>query len=217
MRDSVRKEQGVFRFRSSRLAGSKVSQRERILRALREFLEEGDLGHCTMQAIATRCKISKRTIYAVFSSKEELFDALLQDMLEQCLPVRGIRAEGWDILLDDLVAICTVLSSGESLGVFVCVATEIGARATFRLWLETRLRKFLEDRLDCTIRQISHESFLDDETIRVMRTRTLGALVGLFSADISLSWSGTASAANLKRSDLRKIVEIILTASMRAP
>ncbi|MBC6416412.1 MAG: TetR/AcrR family transcriptional regulator [Rhodospirillales bacterium] len=66
-------------------------KREQILdAAVTEFQEQGFAG-TSMDAIACRAQVSKRTVYNHFESKEALFRAILQVMAEQVGSALGIR------------------------------------------------------------------------------------------------------------------------------
>lgn len=54
--------------------------------AIDEFAEFG-LGAATMEAVASRAKVSKRTLYKHFPNKQVLFDAVVDLMLERISPV----------------------------------------------------------------------------------------------------------------------------------
>ena len=72
-------------------------RRERILQAAREvFFEEG-FNAATMSMIAARLGGSKGTLYAYFKSKEELFDALIQDQCSVIQSALGNAGQGADL------------------------------------------------------------------------------------------------------------------------
>lgn len=200
-----------------RRAGSTRLRRERILQVVSEILEEGDLGQCSMSAIATRCRLSKKTLYTVFSSKEELVDAMLQDALERHVPATTARKQddALEVLLEELLNVCSVLSSSEGFGVFLCAAIQFGSRDDIIKWLSGSLGKFLEERVDHLIGALFSKEKPDVKRVRGVRSRAVGALTGVFIADTLLSSTGARPPFGMTRDDLRQIVEIILTASRR--
>jgi AcrR family transcriptional regulator len=70
-----------------------MDAKERILNAGREILASEGLRAITTQAIAQRARISKKTLYRAFSSKDELLEAIVVSMLEGHL-------ERWDRILE---------------------------------------------------------------------------------------------------------------------
>jgi AcrR family transcriptional regulator len=86
------------------------SAREKIVQAGREMLLEGRLGSVTTNTIAERCRISKKTLYKVFSSKEELLEAIVLSFVEETLAQ-------WDAILSRKApAIDRILASLEFAG-----------------------------------------------------------------------------------------------------
>lgn len=70
---------------ASRESARSEAQRERLLdAAARVFLRHG-FGITTVDVIAAEAKASKKTLYAHFASKEEIFDAALRRVCEQTL------------------------------------------------------------------------------------------------------------------------------------
>jgi len=67
--------------------------REQILRVGRDLLVEGGLRAITTNAIAQRARISKKTLYQYFPSKDELLEAILVSFVEENL-------EHWDEILE---------------------------------------------------------------------------------------------------------------------
>lgn len=68
----------IFRLAKGRPRTNPDDRRERILQvAEKTFVELGYLG-TTMEMIASRCLISKKTLYDTFSCKKELFAAVLE-------------------------------------------------------------------------------------------------------------------------------------------
>ena len=68
--------------------------KSRILGAGRELLAERGLRAITTNALAERARISKKTLYRHFASKEELVGAVLIAFLEE-------KLARWDTILDD--------------------------------------------------------------------------------------------------------------------
>jgi len=58
-----------------------MDYKQRILHALKELAAQRGFSGATMDELAARAGVSKRTIYRYFSSKEEIIDALLDDIL----------------------------------------------------------------------------------------------------------------------------------------
>src|SRR6202041_141867 len=64
--------------------------RQRILEVATElFLAEG-YGSTTIEAVAVRAGISKRTLYHRFQDKSALFTAVVHDIIEQIRPPAGV-------------------------------------------------------------------------------------------------------------------------------
>ena len=63
--------------------------RERIIKACRDLAVEQGLRHFTMDELAQRAGVSKRTVYRYFDSKESIIEA----SLEQFMSEAATRAE----------------------------------------------------------------------------------------------------------------------------
>ncbi|MCP9320622.1 TetR/AcrR family transcriptional regulator [Acetobacter persici] len=196
-----------------RQAGSKQLRQERVLRVVREILEEGGLGQCSMSEIAARCRFSKSTLYEAFSSKEELIQALFQKTLKGCR-LAGKRAQDEEKdFVKNIIDMASFLSDRESLPVLWFAAIHFGRLKDFSLWLDVNLGKLLKD-------QINNRTgclFRDDTIVQVTQMRAVCALMGLFVADSLLSSAGGELLPEMPQDDLRKIVEIILAASEALP
>src|SRR5947209_5425189 len=74
--------------RPSRDAAAQLAGR--ILESARTlFLAEG-FGATSVEAITQRAGVSKRTFYARFDDKADIFEAVLHDVVERLRPARGI-------------------------------------------------------------------------------------------------------------------------------
>jgi len=122
---------------------------ENILAAAAQvFLEQGFDG-TSMDAIAEKARISKRTLYARHADKSALFNTVLYDLLDKLLvPVERIQYEPGD-LAATLTAIGRDMISGvvrpEFLAVYRVVTFEAQRRPEFGRWInETRRRPALQ-------------------------------------------------------------------------
>ena len=66
-----------------RRAESSQQTRERILDATRSSLRSGPLGAVKIDDIAREAEVARSTVYVLFGSRAELFDALAVDLLER--------------------------------------------------------------------------------------------------------------------------------------
>jgi TetR/AcrR family transcriptional regulator, mexJK operon transcriptional repressor len=81
----------------------------RILEAARAlFLSEG-YGATSVEAIAQRAGISKRTFYARFDDKADVFEAVLHDVVESLRPARGLPLLPSDGLEASLTSLARVM------------------------------------------------------------------------------------------------------------
>src|SRR6202051_3262321 len=64
--------------------------RQRILEAATELFLAGGYGSTTIEAVATRAGISKRTFYHRFDDKSVLFAAVVHEIIEQIRPPAGV-------------------------------------------------------------------------------------------------------------------------------
>ena len=74
------------------------------------FLAEG-YGATSVEAIARRAGISKRTFYARFDDKAEVFEAVLHDVVERLRPAAGIPLPEGDGLAESLQRVATLILS----------------------------------------------------------------------------------------------------------
>jgi AcrR family transcriptional regulator len=72
-------------------------RRERILEVAREVFFEQGFAAATMSEIAARLGGSKGTLYAYFKSKEDLFDAIIQDQCRVLEKMLILEEEGADV------------------------------------------------------------------------------------------------------------------------
>src|SRR5262249_29128068 len=102
-------------------------RRERILQVAREvFFEEG-FGAATMSTIAARLGGSKGTLYAYFKNKEDLFDAIIQDMCRVLERMLVLEAEGGGVraaLMDLGREMVTAMNSDEAVRTLQLVIEE---------------------------------------------------------------------------------------------
>lgn len=83
---------------------SDEAERQRIVRTARELFLDVGYGGSTMDAVAARCGVSKRTLYQLFPAKTDLFRAMMADHRRSMLALP--RPEGEDLpLLEVLAAI----------------------------------------------------------------------------------------------------------------
>lgn len=118
---------------------------ENILAAAAQLFLENGFDATSMDAIAEKARISKRTLYARHADKSALFNAVLYDLLDRLLaPVERIRYEPGD-LASILTAIGRDMISSvvqpEFLAVYRVVTFEAHRRPEFGRWIhETRRR-----------------------------------------------------------------------------
>ncbi len=83
---------------------SDEAERQRIVRTARELFLDVGYGGTTMDGVAARCGVSKRTLYQLFPAKTDLFRAMMADHRRSMLALP--RPEGEDLpLLEALAAI----------------------------------------------------------------------------------------------------------------
>jgi TetR/AcrR family transcriptional regulator, mexJK operon transcriptional repressor len=122
---------------------------ENILAAAAQLFLENGFDATSMDAIAEKARISKRTLYARHADKSALFNATLYDLLDRLLvPVERIRYEQGD-LASALTAIGRDMISGvvrpEFMAVYRVVTFESQRRPEFGRWInETRRRPALQ-------------------------------------------------------------------------
>jgi len=103
--------------------GDKAKQRQILAGACRVFLEQG-FDAASMGAIAREAGVSKGTLYVYFKSKEELFEAIVEEQRDQ-------QAERIFQALQDDADIETVLTTvGESFVRFLCQPSGISPLRT---------------------------------------------------------------------------------------
>ena len=68
---------------------SDTAQREKIVSCARELFAHEGYAQSTMEKIATQCKMSKRTLYRLFPSKEDLFAAIVETHRQTMLALPG--------------------------------------------------------------------------------------------------------------------------------
>src|SRR5437867_317791 len=72
----------VSRPRRARGEAAKQQRRDAILRVARRLFERGTFADLTMAELARRAGLAKGTVYLYFETKEELFLAVLEDLLQ---------------------------------------------------------------------------------------------------------------------------------------
>ncbi len=83
---------------------SDAAERERIVRSARDLFLDVGYGGTTMDAVAARCGVSKRTLYQLFPAKTDLFRIMVADHRRSMLALP--RPDGEDLpLLEALAAI----------------------------------------------------------------------------------------------------------------
>lgn len=77
-------------------------KRRIILRAARDCFIEDGYDRASMDKIAQIADASKRTVYNHFPSKDDLFQAVLEDLAQECTPANPIRYDSKRALKDQL-------------------------------------------------------------------------------------------------------------------
>jgi AcrR family transcriptional regulator len=90
---------------------SDEAERQRIVRSARELFLDVGYGGTTMDAVAARCGVSKRTLYQLFPAKTDLFRAMMADHRRSMLALP--RPEGEDVPLSEALAAIFRLDIGE--------------------------------------------------------------------------------------------------------
>jgi TetR/AcrR family transcriptional regulator, regulator of autoinduction and epiphytic fitness len=109
---------------------SKLSERKRaaILKAAAEAFSKDGFHATTMDSVALRAKVSKRTVYNHFPSKDELFDALIDDMWQRLAPAATTMPPASAALAARLKRLANsrleVLLSDEVIGLFRIIFAE---------------------------------------------------------------------------------------------
>src|SRR5512134_2633277 len=75
-----------------RMAGVEGLNQRLLAAAAERFLQEG-FGGTSMNAIAIRARVSKRTLYSRFRNKSALFEAVLCDLLGRLAPIDTLPLE----------------------------------------------------------------------------------------------------------------------------
>ncbi|PZU92230.1 MAG: TetR/AcrR family transcriptional regulator [Chelatococcus sp.] len=109
---------------------SDEAQRERIVAGARDLFLEIGYAATTMDMVATRCGVSKRTLYRLFPAKLGLFQAMVADHRRSMLALP--RPED-DLPLDAALAAIFRLDSGEAVNrarlAFIRLVTTEGERS----------------------------------------------------------------------------------------
>lgn len=88
-------------------------RRKEIIDAATELFRTQRYDNTSMQALVTKLKIAKGTLYHYFSSKEELLEAVVEELIEQDLARKQALVETKEFLgLDPLAKFKALVSSG---------------------------------------------------------------------------------------------------------
>jgi AcrR family transcriptional regulator len=68
-----------------RIVKKPAERRKEIIQAARELFQEKDYNSVTMQGVMEKLKIAKGTIYHYFTSKEDLLEAVVEDLIDEAL------------------------------------------------------------------------------------------------------------------------------------
>jgi AcrR family transcriptional regulator len=74
------------------LRGTEDARRQSLLKAAEELFMDQGFGAASMDAVAKRAGVSKKTIYCFFDNKEKLFEAVMKDHLER-RPIPAIEGD----------------------------------------------------------------------------------------------------------------------------
>jgi AcrR family transcriptional regulator len=114
-------------------------RRERILQVAREVFFEDGFNAATMSSIAARLGGSKATLYAYFKSKEDLFQAIIEDMCSVIETALAADGEGADVRT-------TLMTLGREL--VSAMNTDLAVRTLQLVIEETRRNPELARRFD---------------------------------------------------------------------
>jgi AcrR family transcriptional regulator len=68
-----------------RIVKKPAERRKEIIRAARELFQEKDYASVTMQGVMEKLNVAKGTIYHYFSSKEDLLESVVEDLIDEAL------------------------------------------------------------------------------------------------------------------------------------
>jgi AcrR family transcriptional regulator len=138
-------------FRKKRSAG----KREAILAAASEsFLKEG-FARTSMETVSRNARVSTATLYRQFTSKEDLFDAVVTETMDQLALSEGPNEKAKVSLRTLARAYASLLSQPETRGMFRMVVAECGRDAA----LADRFYKAVKSRLsDLFVDAIAREA-----------------------------------------------------------
>lgn len=89
-----------------------------------EFIKSG-YGATTVESIARRAGMSKKTVYKVFESKQALFDAVLQDkFFSLCIPKDEIEGDQEQVLVGLLLAMAKILLQPDRLALLRLIVAD---------------------------------------------------------------------------------------------
>ena len=120
---------GNCRKRGRPAAGTEAQRRHEMLLAASEvFLEQG-FGGASMEAVAKKAGISKKTIYGFVPTKEKLFEAVMQDHMEYAdlphLPDQVVDAAAVEAaLVDYLTRLSAAILMPTAVGLFRVTVAE---------------------------------------------------------------------------------------------
>jgi len=78
----MEQDQPCARKRGRPARGTEDARRQALLQAAQDSFMEQGFGASSMEAIAKRAGVSKKTIYGCVTTKEELFEAVMKDLVE---------------------------------------------------------------------------------------------------------------------------------------
>lgn len=126
-------------FRKKRSAG----KRKAILAAAGESFRKEGFARTSMETVARNAKVSTATLYRQFTSKEDLFDAVVTETMDELALSEGVTGNAKASLRALARAYARLLSQPETRGMFRMVVAECGRDAA----LADRFYKAVKSRL----------------------------------------------------------------------
>jgi AcrR family transcriptional regulator len=90
-------------------------RKKEIIKAARDLFQRGDYESTTMQAIMEKLGIAKGTIYHYFASKDELLEAVVEDVIDEQLQKKVALIKSTDFQSLDAIEKMRVFSSSDRL------------------------------------------------------------------------------------------------------
>ena len=198
---------------SSRSPGSD-RRRDRVLKiAQRVFIKRG-YHAATMDEIAAAAGISKRTLYQLVTSKEDLFMALLaRHRRPLTLPVETARRPPREVLFDYLSAWSRHLLSPDSIALTRLIMGEYLRGRTLSRLLDRQTAKPCKDALLDYLAQLRTEAALDIPDPEEAAQMLFGMAIGWLHVRMLLGVSKPPAPADLDRRILRAI-DLFLAGAM---